>query len=58
MKTEIQIPTVPNALRVLVGGKEVTIFVQDIPENELKEVGEKWTRQLLAKAKTPKLENL
>lgn len=51
MKTEIQIPLVPHKLSVLIGGKEISIPVQDIPEIELKEVGDKWTRQLIQKHK-------
>jgi hypothetical protein len=47
MKTEIKIPIVPNFLTVEVGGEEVKVPVTKVTEEELKEVGRKWTLQLL-----------
>lgn len=53
MRTEITTPTTPNFLQVRIGNSKelVTVAVKDLSEEELKEVGKKWTEDLLAKAK-------
>lgn len=52
MKTEITQPTVPNFLQVRIGSKEVIeVAVKDFSEEELREVGKRWTEDLVAKAK-------
>jgi len=51
MKTEIKIPAAPNFLHVEVAGEEVKVSVTKITEEELKEVGRKWTLQLLSNSK-------
>lgn len=47
MKTEIIIPTVPNFLKVEIGGEEVRVSVTKITAEELEEVGRKWTAKLI-----------
>ena len=56
MKTDIQIPTVPAYVKVMVGSTEVRVHVSEIPTGELEHLGTRWTRMLLAKAKQPKPE--
>jgi len=51
MKTEIKIPAAPNFLQVSVAGEEVKVSVTNISEEELKEVGRKWTLLLLSNSK-------
>lgn len=53
MKTEIEIPTVPNFLFVIVAGERVKVAVNKIPVDELEEVGKRWTRQLIQNHNRP-----
>jgi len=53
MKTEIQQPAVPAFLKVRLGsGSETTLVpVKDFSEEELREVGRRWTEDLVARSK-------
>ena len=51
MKTEIKITAAPNFLQVSVAGEEVKVSVTKMTEEDLKEVGRKWTLQLLSNSK-------
>lgn len=53
MKTEIIQPTVPNFLKVRVGNNKelVTVAVKDLSEEDLRAVGERFTEDLVIKAK-------
>lgn len=53
MKTEINQPNVPNFFQVRIGDSKetVTVSVKSFSEEELREVGRKWTEDLVAKAK-------
>lgn len=55
MKTEIITPSTPNYVQVRLGrNKEVvTISVKDLNEEDLVEIGKKWTADLVAKARRP-----
>jgi hypothetical protein len=53
MKTEVITPTVPNYLQVRIGNtnEPVTVPVKDFTEEELREVGKKYTENLVAKSR-------
>ena len=52
MKTEIKTPTTPNFLTVEIGKKEtVTVPIADFTEEELQEVGKRWTADLVESAR-------
>lgn len=52
MIQKIVTPSVPNFIKVEMGKKEcVTLPVSDFSEEELKKVGEDWTKELILKAK-------
>ena len=53
MKTEVVNPSVPNFIQVRVGNKKevVTVPVQDFSEEELREIGKRWTEDLVAKGR-------
>lgn len=52
MKTEIKTPSTPHHLTVEIGKKEtVTVPIGDFTEEELREVGKKWTEDLIAGAR-------
>lgn len=53
MKTEIEIPTVPNFLFVEVAGEKVKVAVSKIPVDELEEVGRRWTQKLIQNHNRP-----
>jgi hypothetical protein len=57
MKTEIEIPTVPNFLMVKVGSQVCKLPVAEIPEEELQEVGRQWTAKLLKNHHRPPINN-
>lgn len=55
MNPKIQTPTTPNFIKVRVGSKEeVTLPISDFTEEELREVGRKWTEELIISAKRRK----
>lgn len=52
MKTEIIMPTTPNFISVRVGKQEVVkLSISEFNEQELREIGEKWTNDLIADSK-------
>ena len=53
MKTEINPVTVPNFLQVRIGNSNetITVAIKDISEEELREVGQQFTEDLVAKSK-------
>ena len=57
IEKEIQIPTLPNFLRIGKSGIEdesVVLPLSDFTEDELQEIGMEWTKQLIAKSKVGK----
>lgn len=51
MKTEIKTPTTPNFFQVTVGkNAAVTVPISEFSEEQLKEIGEKWTKDLIMSA--------
>ena len=55
MNPEIQTPSTPNFIKVRVGSKEeVTLPISDFTDEELREVGRKWTKELIISAKRRK----
>jgi len=55
MKTEIQTPTTPNFIQVRIGRQESnTVPISDFSEEELREIGKKWTEDLVASARKHK----
>lgn len=53
MKTILKVPTLPNFLTVVIpGGAELAkISIGDIREDDLRELGKRWTEELVAHAK-------
>lgn len=52
MQTEIVVPSTPNFLQVRIGSKEVvTVPIKDFSEDELRDIGKKWTEELVAKSR-------
>lgn len=52
MRTEIETPTIPNFVRVRVGKQEtVTIPISELTEEQIREIGERWTNDLITSAK-------
>lgn len=52
MRTEIETPTIPNFVRVRVGKQEtVTIPISELAEEQIREIGERWTNDLITSAK-------
>jgi len=48
-KVEIALPKVPHFLKVL--GRRETVAVSELSKDELQQVGEAWTRALVAQGK-------
>lgn len=51
IKGEVQIPSLPNFITVLVLGHEVKVGVEELTEEELRECGRKWTEALVEHAR-------
>lgn len=59
MKTEIQTPTTPNFIQVRIGkDQSTTVPISDFSEEELREIGKKWTEDLVASARKRKLNTI
>jgi hypothetical protein len=54
MKTEIKTPTTPNFIKVTIGKQEVNLSISEFDEKELREIGERWTNDLIASARKRK----
>jgi hypothetical protein len=55
MKTEIQTPTTPNFIHVQIGKDQSnTVPISDFSEEELREIGKKWTEDLVVSARRRK----
>lgn len=51
MRNEIQTPTTPNFIKVRLGSKEeVTLPISDFTDEELGQIGDRWTKDLIASA--------
>ena len=48
-KIKIQIPSVPNF--IMAEGNDAKFHISDFTEKELKEIGARWTKELIAKSK-------
>lgn len=53
MKTEVVNPSVPNFISVRIGNSKevVAVPVKDFSEEELREIGKRWTEDLVAKSR-------
>lgn len=53
MRTEVITPTVPNFIHVRIGNNKEVVYaaVKDFTEAELREIGKKWTEDLVAKSR-------
>lgn len=59
MKTEIITPSTPNFVKVRVGTKEeVTMPIHELSEEQIRDLGARWTSDLLISAKRRKLSNI
>lgn len=55
IESEFEIPMVPNFIRIKGGNNKVAGFpIERIPEEELRIIGERWTGELVKKAKERK----
>ena len=56
---ETETPMIPNFIRLKVNGKSIPMPIAKLTNNQLQQIGESWTRKLIANAEDKrKLETL
>lgn len=51
MEPKVITPSIPAIIKVEIGGQSVPIEISKFSDDELKTIGENWTKELLIKAK-------
>ncbi len=55
MKASLKLPGLPNFVTATLAGKEVSVSIADVPEDELRQLAEQWVAALIESARAKRL---
>ena len=55
MVFDIEMPSAPNFIKTKIGGADTSMPIENFTDEQLKEIGDRWTKELIARANSKRV---